>query len=126
MSGIWVASTNEENFSCSEEYSSKEEALEKAPIDLALDPGGRFYIGKKRSFDVGVLDSDTYLEQLTGQSEDELGDWSDDWVGGLFRDSELKEFIEKKGEEIRNYIMEKNEPSFFLVDDAEEVFAGES
>lgn len=122
---IWVASTNEESFSCSEEYFSREEAIKNAPEDHVLSDGDGFFIGKKRMFEFKSPNSELILDTLLGQHEDETGEWAEDWVSQLYQDKDLTQFITKKSEEICNYIMMHHKPTFFLVDNIESVHAGE-
>jgi hypothetical protein len=120
----WAASTNEEYFSGTEDYSSKEDALKSAPLDLALDEGQSFYIGVKEPFVLSAMDSDSFLETLFGQHEDGLGEWADDWQAEVMDDEEIKKFIEQKTQEIADFVMSKNKPEFFLVKDIERVTVG--
>jgi hypothetical protein len=47
MADTWIASTDEERWTCYEEYGTREEAIEHASEELDLEPGQTFYTARK-------------------------------------------------------------------------------
>lgn len=84
MSGaeVWLASTDEERWSCGEEYPTREAAIAGAPAEFDLDPCVRFFVGKKAEIDVRQLAeglADTVIDQIGEWVYEEAGDAADGW-----------------------------------------------
>jgi hypothetical protein len=79
---IWLISDNEEDFSYSEEYDSKERAIEEARKMIADEDesGTCFYIGKQKIFIPNMHHlAAAVFDQLGESAYDEVGEFADDW-----------------------------------------------
>lgn len=100
----------------SNEYDSKEEAIEKAKIKLKLKKGDKILIGKQVELNkkwlfenISIIDGEDIRERMY----QEVGEVAEGWLNDL---------DEKKINGILiDYLYQHHAPSFFLIEDIEEV-----
>ena len=77
---IWLYSWDDEYFA-SDEYESKEEAIEAAKKELKMT--GEFqkivYVGKKEEVDIPEIDAEEILERVQDRIDDEYGECGEGW-----------------------------------------------
>lgn len=115
----YVISTSEELFS-SEEYETKELAIEAAAEELDLSPGEGFCVGRREDPNPmkWMPDADDILDRMDEGAFEEAGEASEGWPNPTEADKAkltamVREAITKWMEET------KNKPSFYLVRDVE-------
>ena len=114
----WVISTSEEYFS-SEEFATKEDAINSATEELNIDTGDSFYIGKTVKYELPFEVPQHFCETWCERNCEEVGDWSEWWELSIHKKNDLKKEIDIKLEEINQLIMKKHTPNFYLIKDVE-------
>lgn len=76
----WYITRHRENFNTGP-YDTPEAAIADAPNELCLDPGDKFYVGKRGPAPDVSIDAGSLINDLVQQVDDELGDDFD-----VFRD----------------------------------------
>lgn len=118
---IYVVSYNDQSWPFDKEFASIEEAKASGPELCGIEPGEPLYVGEKKAFVLQPIDSDTVIDSLINQNDDELGEFSDDWLDEVGADEGLAREIEQKMKQICELIMKKHPPKFFLVENIVEV-----
>lgn len=122
--GNWVYSTNEEIFR-SDEYPSKEEAIQAAKEDLTWDGyTPAFYVGQIKFVPLPLgVDIDGMLENISVSVYDEVGEVAEDYLNDVTK--EHRSELEEKVNEVVQEWMEKHKykPNFFSVTNVEKIDA---
>ena len=111
---IWLASTDEECWSGSEEYSSQGEAIRAGREDLCIEEDEGFFVGTKEEFVLLPMDSGTFLEHILNAYDHY--DFTESWDDAVHKNKEIDNFVKLKMEEISDFIMKNQKPCFFLVE----------
>jgi hypothetical protein len=119
----WVYSRFEEDYSNSEEYDTKEEAIESA-IEEYLDSDVEgFFVGKVKPYvlDENIVDIERILEQVSGNVYDDMGEFAECYLHDVKREHEDE--LEREINEVFHKWIEKYnyQPTFFEVVDIENV-----
>lgn len=119
----YAVSTSEEYFSCGG-LKSYEEVIAYATGELDIDEDDSFFIGAVDRVNFSMEANDFY-ESLTGQYEDDLGEWSESWEESLFGGKkDLRAKVQEKLDEICAMIHKEHPVSFYTVKDMECVVVG--
>jgi hypothetical protein len=119
MENLWITSTNEECWTSSEEYKTKEEAIAGAVVEHGINSEERFFVGQKSLVVIGPYDESTFLENYIEQQTEEHSEWAESWIDEVNENKEIEAFVRLRMEEISNYIMEKCPPDFYTVENIE-------
>jgi len=118
--GKWVTTQSEEFWGGSEEYETKEQAIEGGKKEYN---GEGFWVG---TMDKPVLEFPgkdflaAYFDELFENSNEEtIGDWSESWVDTVMKCPELKGFFERRMQEIKDSILQKHKYNFFMAGNIE-------
>jgi len=122
----WVTSTDEEYWSPSEYYDTKEEAIKRAAADLDLSDGDTFLIGKTSRANVENAGARDIIEIIIERTlEDILPDIGENWAASVLNDVNLCKSVQEKLNEISALIEQEKPPGFFIVRNAEQRTVGE-
>ncbi len=114
----FVASTDEEQFSSSDVYATREEAIKCFPEDAGLDEMDTFYVGKIVEF-VPHVSADNILQGLVEEAWDSVGDPADGWLKNVKGDHE-DELTEQLTNTVNNWLIRHGHvPTFFKVEAVE-------
>jgi hypothetical protein len=84
---VWVYSCREDNFTFSDDFSTKEEAFKFAIHELGLVAGDTVYVGQKCPAEASdFIYSDQVLDQMREHSYEDLGDYAEGWLSDLTED----------------------------------------
>ncbi|EGT4112359.1 hypothetical protein [Clostridioides difficile] len=119
---IWLYSWDDEYFA-SDEYESKEEAIEAAKKELKMT--GEFqkivYVGKKEEVDIPEIDAEEILERVQDRIDDEYGECGEGWITYI-KEEDIKLLDNRLNEVFSKWIDEFGYKSFwFVVTDTEEI-----
>lgn len=118
---MWIYSDNEELYwEYSDEFDSKEDAIESAKEDDEIEDG-YFYVGRKVEPTVCGIDLDYMLENIAENTTFGLDGYGEDFL--MYVKSKHYEELEEAINEIfYNWIEKYNyRPTWFLVEDVEEI-----
>ncbi|CCL21986.1 TPA: hypothetical protein KOG79_002864 [Clostridioides difficile] len=122
MKDVWLYSWDDECFR-SDEYESKEEAVEAAKEELKrLGEIKRWvYIGKKEEADIPDIDAKDALECIQNRIDDEYGEYVEDWFENI-RAEDILILESRISEVFKKWIDDfKYKPYWFAVRDIEEI-----
>lgn len=122
MKDVWLYSWDDECFR-SDEYESKEEAVEAAKEELKrLGEIKRWaYIGKKEEADIPDIDAKDALECIQDRIDDEYGEYGEDWFENI-RAEDILILESRISEVFKKWIDDfKYKPHWFAVRDIEEI-----
>ena len=122
MKDVWLYSWDDECFR-SDEYESKEEAVEAAKEELRKF--GEFkrwvYIGKKEEADIPDINAKDTLECIQDRIDDEYGEYGEDWFENI-RAEDILILESRISEVFKKWIDDfKYKPYWFAVRDIEEI-----
>ncbi len=127
MAGDFVWSTDQENYSSSDEFETREAAVADAVAELAGGERSRFWTGRKRPPNVAAsFDVNDVLEHLSlrAADEDPSGDYSSDWPGNPKKGGEsetaLRRATDAFNDAIDAWVEKHDTPTWFTVDEIEE------
>lgn len=122
--GLWTASSDEERWPASRDYASREEAIQKAPLDLDLEPGQKFWVGRTRQPAPPILSRFAeHLGDMMYEDEDG-GEFSEGWPE--CSDDEAKELDELLNTVIFSWVKKHDlMPTWFIPDEVTEHLAPE-
>lgn len=118
--GKWTISQDEEYWSYSEEFDSKEEAIEFGKEECCHED---FYVGQKYDLEFDGKDlydpSERIIGELSYLLEDDIGEYAESWWNNITAEQEL-DLNKMINETVLKWI-EKNklQPSCFKIDDVE-------
>ncbi|CCL28342.1 TPA: hypothetical protein UM045_003408 [Clostridioides difficile] len=122
MKDVWLYSWDDECFR-SDEYESKEEAVEAAKEELKrLGEIKRWvYIEKKEEADIPDIDAKDALECIQNRIDDEYGEYGEDWFENI-RAEDILILESRISEVFKKWIDDfKYKPYWFAVRDIEEI-----
>ncbi|EJA6785252.1 hypothetical protein MWV98_001246 [Clostridioides difficile] len=122
MKDVWLYSWDDECFR-SDEYESKEEAVEAAKEELKrLGEIKRWvYIRKKEEADIPDIDAKDALECIQNRIDDEYGEYGEDWFENI-RAEDILILESRISEVFKKWIDDfKYKPYWFAVRDIEEI-----
>ncbi|MCE4883872.1 hypothetical protein LW316_10070 [Clostridioides difficile] len=118
----WLYSWDDECFK-SDEYESKEEAIEAAKEELKRfgEFGRLVYVGKKEKVNIPNIDAEKALERVQDRIDDEFGGYGEDWFENIHVEDIL--ILENRISEVfKKWIDEfEYKPYWFVVTDTEEI-----
>lgn len=76
----YLISTNEENWTCSAEYATREEAVAAAAHELDLLTGERFYSGVKGPPTLVTPNAEHAIDEVTNTTCEHDGTPAEDWI----------------------------------------------
>ncbi|HBF4616114.1 TPA: hypothetical protein KOO48_001909 [Clostridioides difficile] len=118
----WLYSWDDEYFA-SDEYESKEEAIEAAKEELKRfgEFGRLVYVGKKEEVNIPNIDAEKALERVQDRIDDEFGGYGEDWFENIHVEDIL--ILENRISEVfKKWIDEFGyKPYWFVVTDTEEI-----
>ncbi|EMJ4747748.1 TPA: hypothetical protein KRP17_002576 [Clostridioides difficile] len=122
MKDVWLYSWDDEYFA-SDEYESKEEAIEAAKEELKRF--GEFsrlvYVGKKEEVNIPNIDAEKALERVQDRIDDEFGGYGEDWFENI-RVEDILILENRISEVFKKWIDEFGyKPYWFVVTDTEEI-----
>ncbi|MCJ0133313.1 hypothetical protein C4S18_06060 [Clostridioides difficile] len=122
MKDVWLYSWDDECFR-SDEYESKEEAVEAAKEELRKF--GEFkrwvYIGKKEEADIPDINAKDTLECIQDRIDDEYGEYGEDWFENI-RAEDILILESRISKVFKKWIDDfKYKPYWFAVRDIEEI-----
>ena len=85
----WFSTIDEEVYN-SGPYVSKEEAIEKTPLELELVTGSEFFVGQCK-IHVPIIDAGVIIEELMDYAHGDVGEVADDW--GLDDDLDAVKYL---------------------------------
>jgi hypothetical protein len=127
MNDAWLISTDEEMWSSTSEFATREEAIAHGPDEDGLEPGatywvGRYWVGRKASVidvkDSSLFSADSFIETLGMLAFDQVDlDLSDGWPDDPGK--EAKAELERDVAKVMRAWIEKHDlsPSFFTIRD---------
>lgn len=114
----FVASSDEEHFSSSDVYATREEAIKSYPEDAGLDEMETFYVGRVVPFEPHVS-ADNILQGLVEEAYDSVGDPADGWLKNVKGEQE-DELTNQLTSVVNNWLIRHgHKPTFFKVEDVE-------
>lgn len=114
----FVASTDEEHFSSSDVYATREEAIKSYPEDAGLDEMETFWVGKIVPFEPQVS-ADNILQGIVEEAYDSVGDSADGWLKNVKGDQE-DELTQQFTNVLNNWLVRHGyKPTFFKVEEVE-------
>ncbi|MCE4722121.1 hypothetical protein LVU47_07970 [Clostridioides difficile] len=119
---VWLYSWDDEYFA-SDEYESKEEAIEAAKEELKRfgEFGRLVYVGKKEEVNIPNIDAEKALERVQDRIDDEFGGYGEDW----FENIHVKDILileNRISEVFKKWIDEFGyKPYWFVVTDTKEI-----
>ncbi|HBF6108726.1 TPA: hypothetical protein KQF10_002336 [Clostridioides difficile] len=119
---IWLYSWDDEYFA-SDEYESKEEAINGAKEELKRFKEVKqcVYIGKKEDVNIPNIDAEDALERVQDRIDDEFGGYGEDWFENI-RVEDILILENMISEVFKKWIDEFGyEPCWFVVRDTEEI-----
>lgn len=129
MKERWYASTDEERFYTTDEYSSREEAVAHYPSDGDLEPGQRFWTGLRRDVLDGIrVDGGHVIEVVRDELYEQAGDASEDWLEtqsrwhpkGTVTPDQVKDLTKRLTGAFRSWLDDHGHaPQFFVVEHIE-------
>ncbi|MFQ4565868.1 hypothetical protein C4V14_04585 [Clostridioides difficile] len=122
MKDVWLYSWDDECFR-SDEYESKEEAIEAAKEELRRfgEVSRLVYVGQKEEVNIPDIDVEDALEHVQHRIDDEFGGYGENWFENIriediiILENRIKEVFEKWMDEF-GY-----KPYWFVVTDTEEI-----
>ncbi|MCC0653654.1 hypothetical protein [Clostridioides sp. ES-S-0001-03] len=119
---VWLYSWDDEYFA-SDEYESKEEAIEAAKEELKRfgEFGRLVYVGKKEEVNIPNIDAEKVLERVQDRIDDEFGWYGEDWFENIHVEDIL--ILENRISEVfKKWIDEFGyKPYWFVVTDTKEI-----
>ncbi|MCC0762217.1 hypothetical protein IR151_04310 [Clostridioides sp. ES-S-0006-03] len=119
---VWLYSWDDEYFA-SDEYESKEEAIEAAKEELKRfgEFGRLVYVGKKEEVNIPNIDAEKALERVQDRIDDEFGWYGEDWFENIHVEDIL--ILENRISEVfKKWIDEFGyKPYWFVVTDTKEI-----
>ncbi len=119
---VWLYSWDDEYFA-SDEYESKEEAIEAAKEELRrLGEFGRLvYVGQKEEVNIPDIDAGEALERVQDKIDNEFGGYGEDWFENI-RVEDILILESRISEVFKKWIDEFGyKPYWFVVTDTEEI-----
>ncbi|EOY7170337.1 hypothetical protein NQ830_12365 [Clostridioides difficile] len=119
---VWLYSWDDEYFA-SDEYESKEEAIEAAKEELRrLGEFGRLvYVGQKKEVNIPDIDAGEALERVQDKIDNEFGGYGEDWFENI-RVEDILILESRISEVFKKWINEFGyKPYWFVVTDTEEI-----
>ncbi|MCI9976507.1 hypothetical protein JY742_10280 [Clostridioides difficile] len=119
---VWLYSWDDEYF-VSDEYESKEEAIEAAKEELRrLGEFGRLvYVGQKEEVNIPDIDAGEALERVQDKIDNEFGGYGEDWFENI-RVEDILILESRISEVFKKWIDEFGyKPYWFVVTDTEEI-----
>lgn len=120
MKEAWLVSTDEEMWTSSAEFATREEAIAHGPDEEGIQPGTRYFVGKKAEIldvqDSTLCSADSFLERLADIAFEQVGDdLADGWPSGPSK--EAKAELEQDMAKVLRAWIEKHglTPSFFTI-----------
>ncbi|EQH11340.1 hypothetical protein QKU_3367 [Clostridioides difficile DA00203] len=119
---VWLYSWDDEYFA-SDEYESKEEAIQGAKEELR--EFGEFsrlvYVGQKEEVDIPNIDAEDALELVQGRIDNEFGGYGEDWFENI-RAEDIVILENRISKVFKKWIDEFGyKPYWFVVRDTEEI-----
>lgn len=116
---IWKVSLDEEHWSHMAEFPTKEAAIVAGPEELDLEPGDRFWVGRKASPAIVLFDGSHVLENMAEQMYDseEGGEYGEDWLAHVPKAAtqELEDALNKVWQK---WLRDNDEmPNWFTIQD---------
>ncbi|HBG2116800.1 hypothetical protein ACRVX5_11730 [Clostridioides difficile] len=119
---VWLYSWDDEYFA-SDEYESKEEAIEAAKEELRRfgEFGRLVYVEKKEEVNIPNIDAEEALESVQNEIDNEFGGYGEDWFENIHVEDIL--ILENRISEVfKKWIDEFGyKPYWFVVTDIEEI-----
>jgi hypothetical protein len=118
----WLASTDEEHWSCSVSFATREAAIVAGPAELDLQPGERFFVGLKAAPKTAGRDwADEMCEAIALDACDEV----DSDLVGLWPNptTEQRQELTAEVQRLLDAWLARHQnlrPGFFLIDDVTE------
>lgn len=110
---FWSVSSDEERYTG--DFDTREEAIAAAPIELGLQPGDSFWIGRGSLYEVTDVDVDGLFERLSEQAGEDCGEVAEEWQPAPDEECEG----EVLAAVLRCLARQKDIPEFWTVDDIE-------
>lgn len=118
---IWITSTNEEYWSCCEEYGSREEAVKHAKDDHDLELGDSFFVGVKEEYNFPEDNPRDFIEYIIESDQDSFGEWAESYIDDVLTNEELHNLLRPHFKKIAEIINNFDLPKFFLVKEYEQM-----